>query len=63
MNDTDHLFALPEPVQHQLDEVKEEIVHPVSTRMRRYLAANTWTAIAVSVTVGLVLGLVWGRRS
>ena len=60
MNDTDHLFALPEFEQHKLDEVKEEIVHPVVTRMRHFLAANTWTAIAISATAGLACGFAWG---
>jgi ElaB/YqjD/DUF883 family membrane-anchored ribosome-binding protein len=62
MNDTDHLFALPELEQHKLDEVKEEIVHPVARRLRRFLAGNAWTAIAISATAGLVCGLVWRSR-
>ena len=62
MNNPEHSFPLPDLVQHKLDEVKEEIVHPVSRRMRRAAGANVWTAIAISVAVGAVCGFVWGRR-
>lgn len=62
MNDTDHLFALPEPELHKLDEVKEEIVHPVAKRLRRFLAARAWAAIAISLSAGLACGFAWGRR-
>ena len=61
MNDTEHVFPLPELEQHKLDEVKEEIVHPFATRAHRFLSANAWTAIAVSVAVGVVLGFAVGR--
>lgn len=63
MNDTDHLFSLPEIEQHKLDEVKEEIVHPVARRTRRYLGTNAWTAIAISLAAGFVCGLALKRRS
>jgi ElaB/YqjD/DUF883 family membrane-anchored ribosome-binding protein len=62
MNDTDHLFSLPEVEQLKLDEVKEEIEHPFAIRLRRFLSAKAWTAIAISATAGLVCGLAWGRR-
>ena len=62
MNDTDHLFALPECELHKLDEVKEEIVHPVSRRVRVFLGANAWAAIAISMAAGLACGLVLARR-
>jgi ElaB/YqjD/DUF883 family membrane-anchored ribosome-binding protein len=62
MNETEHVFPLPVFEQHKLDEVKEEIIHPISRRMRRALAENAWTAIAVSAAAGLVCGLAWGRR-
>lgn len=62
MNDTEHLFPLPEVEQHKLDEVKEEVVHPLSRRMRRTLRANVWTAVAISMAAGLACGWMWGRR-
>jgi ElaB/YqjD/DUF883 family membrane-anchored ribosome-binding protein len=62
MNEIEHAFPLPELELHKLDEVKEEIVHPVSRRMRRLIGANAWTAIAISVAAGLVCGWAWGRR-
>jgi len=62
MNDTEHAFPLPEPEQHKLDEIKEEIVHPFSTRMRRVIETNAWTATAIATAAGLVCGLAWGRH-
>jgi ElaB/YqjD/DUF883 family membrane-anchored ribosome-binding protein len=62
MNEIEHVFPLPDLEQHKLDEAKEEIVHPVSRRMRRALGENAWAAIAISVAAGLVCGWVWGRR-
>jgi ElaB/YqjD/DUF883 family membrane-anchored ribosome-binding protein len=62
MNEREHVFPLPEFEQHKLDEVKEEIVHSLTTRMHRFLLENTWTALAVSVAAGLVCGLALGRR-
>jgi len=63
MNEPEHAFPLPELEQHKLDEVKEEIVHPFTRRSRRFLGANAWTAIAISVAVGAVCGFAWGNRS
>jgi len=62
MNETEHLFPLPEFEQHKLDEVREEVVHPKARRMRRTLNENVWTAVAMSVAAGLVCGWAWGRR-
>jgi hypothetical protein len=62
MNEIEHTFPLPELELHKLDEVKEEIVHPVARRMRRLAGANAWTAIAISVATGLLCGWVWRRR-
>ena len=62
MNDTEHVFPLPELEQHKLDVVKEEIAHPLSRRMRRVMEANVWTALAVSLAAGVMCGLAWGRR-
>jgi hypothetical protein len=62
MNDTEHVFPLSELEQHKLDEVKEEIVHPVSRRMRRALGRNAWLAMAISMAAGVACGLAWGRR-
>jgi ElaB/YqjD/DUF883 family membrane-anchored ribosome-binding protein len=62
MNEIEHVFALPELEQHKLDELKEEIVHPVSRRMHRFIEANVWTAIAISVAAGLAFGYASGRR-
>jgi hypothetical protein len=62
MNETEHVFPLPELEQHKLDELKENIVHPVATRMRRRLSANTWTAIVAALAAGLFCGLICGRR-
>jgi len=62
MNETEHSFPLPEVEQHKLDDVKEEIVHPISRRARRALGKNVWMVVAISVAVGLACGLAWGRR-
>jgi hypothetical protein len=62
MNEIEHVFPLPDLEQHKLDEAKEEIVHPVSRRLRRTLGENAWVAIAISVAAGLACGLAWGRR-
>ncbi len=62
MNETEHVFPLPEIEQHKLEEVREEIVHPLSRRTRRFLGANAWTMIALSVMAGVVCGLACGRR-
>ncbi len=62
MNEMEHVFPLPDVEQHKLDEAKEEIVHPVSRRVRRALVRNTWVAMAVATAVGLVCGWAWGRR-
>lgn len=62
MNETEHVFPLPVSEQQLLDEVKEDIVHPISRRARRLLAENAWAAVAFSVAAGLVCGLAWGRR-
>jgi hypothetical protein len=62
MNESEHVFPLPELEQHKLDEVKEEIVHPFSRSMRRVMAANAWSAIAVSLAAGVVCGWLWRRR-
>lgn len=62
MNDREHFFPLPDVEQHKLDEVKEEVVHPLSRRVRRTLRANAWTAVAISMVAGFACGLMWGRR-
>jgi ElaB/YqjD/DUF883 family membrane-anchored ribosome-binding protein len=62
MNAPEHVFPLPEMEQHKLDEVKEEIVHPFSRRAHRFLGANAWTAIAISLAVGAVCGFALGKR-
>jgi hypothetical protein len=62
MNELEHTFPLPDPEMHKLDEVKEEIVHPVLRRMRRLTGANAWTAIAISEAAGLLCGWAWRRR-
>ena len=63
MNDTDHLFALPEVEQHKLDDVKEEIMHPIARRARRSFGANVWKGIAISVAAGFLCGLALGHRA
>jgi|GEM_PF-4611843 len=63
MNESKHVFALPESEQHKLDEVKEEIVHPMAVRVHRFLAENTWTALAISAGAGVLCGLALGRRA
>jgi len=62
MNDSEHVFPLAELELHKLDEVKEEIVHPVSRRMRRALGRNAWLAVAISIAAGIACGWVCGRR-
>lgn len=62
MNEIEHAFPLPDLEQHKLDEVKEEIVHPISLRLRRALGANAWMAVAISVAAGVACGFLWGRR-
>ncbi len=62
MNETEHVFPLPELELHKLEEVKEEIVHPFSRRPRRFLGANVRTMIALSVIAGFACGLACGRR-
>ena len=62
MNDTEHVFPLAEYDQHKLDEVKEELVHPISRRMRRALARNAWFAVTIGVVAGVACGFAWGRR-
>lgn len=62
MNEAEHVFPLTEVEQHKLDEVKEEIVHPFSRRVRRSLERNVWWAMAISVTAGVACGFAWGRR-
>ena len=60
MNET--IFPLPDLEQHKLDEVKEEILHPVSRRLRQAWENNAWTVVAISVAAGVACGLMWGRR-
>ena len=62
MNESEHTFPLTDMEQHKLDEVKEEIVHPISRRARRVLQGNVWVAIGVAVVVGAACGFLWGRR-
>jgi hypothetical protein len=62
MNDSEHVFPLAELELHKLDEVKEEIVHPISRRMRRGLGRYIWPAVAISIAAGAACGWVWGRR-
>jgi len=62
MKDAEHSFPLSEMEQHKLDEVKEEIVHPISRRARRVLGEKVWMVMAISVAAGLACGLAWGRR-
>jgi len=62
MNETEHVFPLAEPEQHKLDELKEEIVHPVSRRVRHALGRNAWMAVAISMAAGMACGFAWGRR-
>jgi hypothetical protein len=62
MNELEHVFPLPEVARHKLDEAKEEIVHPISRRIRRGLAQNAWMAIGISMVAGLACGVMWGRR-
>lgn len=63
MNEIDHEFPLPEVEQHKLDEVKEEIVHPISRRARRVLQGNVWMAIGISVAAGVACGFLCGRSA
>ena len=58
----EHEFPLPDVEQHKLDEVKEEIVHPISRRARRMLEGHVWVAIGVAVAAGAACGFLWGRR-
>lgn len=62
MNEREHVFPLPEFELHKLEEVKEEIVHPTVTAVRRFLTENTWTALTIAAGAGLLCGLVLGRR-
>jgi hypothetical protein len=62
MNDSEHVFPLAEIELHKLDEVKEEIVHPVSRRLRRALGRNAWLAVAISIAAGMACGWACGRR-
>ena len=55
MNEVEHVFPLPDLEQHKLDDAKEEIVHPVSRRMRRGLRENAWMAVGISIAAGLDL--------
>jgi len=63
MNETEHVFPLTELELHKLDEVKEEIVHPVSRRVRRALGRNAWVAVAISIASGVACGMILGRRA
>ena len=62
MNESEHAFPLPEREQVKLNEVKDEILHPISRRIRRYTGENTWKLIAVSVLAGAVCGWALGQR-
>ncbi|HWH70345.1 MAG TPA: hypothetical protein VNT26_13245 [Candidatus Sulfotelmatobacter sp.] len=57
-NATEHSFPLPEFETHKLDELKEQITHPPSTRNPAgFLQTNPWTAVTMAVAGGFLAGI------
>ena len=62
MKDADHTFPLPETETRKLDEVKEEIQHPLVCRVANLVRANPRQSVALAVTIGFMLGLRIGTK-
>jgi len=62
MNDGEHTFPMPETARHKLDDVKEEMVHPKSRRLRREFQQDPWPVMALAAATGLLFGLMLRRR-
>lgn len=62
MNETDHVFPLPELEQHKLDEMKEELVHPAAARRPNDLVRkHIWKMAGLALVTGTVCGFLFGR--